>query len=382
MRPLKAIITLGALLTALLSSVVSADSPPIGDGAFQVLVEDTRGRDGIGVFGAVTGPEHPLGDGIDVLGSEGGTDAFSSYVTIRSYSSGTDYVQISDLPASGNFALGLEQFGQVQAVDGGYETTYTVPANDPLDITTGIVAANIVGESAIRVYGQITNRSPDPVVVGTRVLLDIALAGDDGPSITSGGGTVSQESEAAAPIAFTAGGQSLFVSGEGADSVRLAHWNRAFESSFDFEPSGVDVTSTGGLNDAALLLYFGADEASARTLLPEETFEFAVTISTGELAEICDNGEDDDGDGQIDEADPDCATSPTPSPTITPSPAQTTPRGGSSATPTSTAAGGPSSFPNTGGPFGLGEGAWWVMGAAGLIGVAGGAVFVARGRAS
>jgi hypothetical protein len=336
---------------------VRADTPLTGSNAYQVIVEDQAGSDGLGTFGAITGPDHPLGDSVDVLSTHGGIDAYSSYLTVRSYTTGTDYVQTSSAPASGNLVIPLEPYGSVFPVAGGYRAFYDVPASstagESLAIASDVTVTGDGLDSVIVLTATITNRNAFPAAIGVRYLLDVSQSGDDGPSVSVEGSTFSNESDIA-PVASpvivsppTIGASFATPSGTAEpDAVVFAHWNRAFESAFDFTPDGSDVASAGGLNDSALLYYFGHTSVRALTLGSNESATFSVSI--GQLpAENCSNGIDDDLDGLADAADSDCA-SPTPAPSTTnPSPSVPTPSPPGGATPSPTT--GPASLPNAGG---------------------------------
>jgi hypothetical protein len=111
-------------------STASGDSPSAGNDYYRVSVEDRTGKDGVGVFTIGTGPAHPEGDGQEILFAEDAPgDAATSYITVRSYTTGTDYVQTRRGPGSGNPVAGLDAFGSVEPLPGGYgrATTWRSP---------------------------------------------------------------------------------------------------------------------------------------------------------------------------------------------------------------------------------------------------------------
>jgi hypothetical protein len=399
-----AAILAGAFLLAVTTGSAGADEPPRGNEWFQVVVEDPPADplipdpardDGIGVFGAVTGPAHPRGEGEDIIASDGGTDAYSSFITVRSYSTGSDYVQPSDLPASGNLVIPMAASGPGREIDGGYDARYEVPLDGPtaeaLSVRTAIAVEGVGVASAIRISGSVTNNTPHPVDIGARILLDVALAEDDGPVLIAGGTTYTREATIVNPsgplrLASSEGSADIaLVAGEGnPDRVDFAHWSRANETAFDYAGDGEDITSPGGLDDSAVLVYFGASPETATNLEQGETFSFAVLL-TETLTEVCDNGSDDDGDTLGDSADPDCVSStatltaaPSASPTVSiaPQPSSTGAGPTASATPP-----GPAGFPTTGGPLGIdGTTFWLLVGAGAVIAATGGAAVVAARR--
>jgi len=134
-------------LASLLVLPAAADSSVAGNGFFQVIVEDTAGADGLGAFSLRTGPNHPAGGGHDVLFSGASAqDAASSYLTVRSYTTGTDYVQTTRGAASAYLVAPLDALATMEPIGStGFRTTYVLPgfgdAPDSLRIVSEIEAA-------------------------------------------------------------------------------------------------------------------------------------------------------------------------------------------------------------------------------------------------
>jgi hypothetical protein len=188
------------------------------------------------------------------------------------------------------------------------------------------------------------------VDIGIRYLLDVAPGGDDGPLLASGQAPAGIGTEATlnpVPLFPTVRANdrgndlSFVVIGDGPTPVlKYASWPDAFDSAFDYTTSSRDIASEGGLNDSALLYYFGGSTETAITLAPDDFVIVQVRlIAPQTFQELCGNGLDDDGDALIDETDPDCAP-PSPPPSPSPTPA---------AEPTATPLVTPGSLPNTGG---------------------------------
>ena len=343
----------------------TGDSAGAGNDFYRVFVEDGAGADGEGTFTATTGPSHPRGGDQPILfGDDSPFDAATSYLTVRSYTTGTDYVQTTSGPTSANRVVGLDEFASVAPLGAtGYRTTYELPGGDRspdlLTITSDISAegATFAG-SAIRISATVSNSGPIPVALGIRYLLDVAPAGDDGPALTLGAssGQLSEKTYRPAPeaVELIADGVAVHlpllvrtptVAADQlhrvalADTLKFAYWPDAFGSAFDYASIGRDIASPGGLDDSALLYYFGSTEEGAIRLAPGETATVSISVSGAGTQEICGNQADDDGDGLADAADPDCAPQPTP----TPSP----PANDGSPTPAPTRT--PSALPRTGG---------------------------------
>jgi hypothetical protein len=340
----------------LLPAAVRADTPPAGNDIFSVIIEDQAGADGQGVFGAITGPAHPLGEGVEVLSLRGSDDAFSSYISVRSYTTGTDYVQTAAGPASNNSVVGLNQYASVSPITGGYRTIYDIPPSSPaaesLELTVDVIVAD---GGTINVAATLTNRNTYPIVGGLRFLLDIATIDDDGPAPSVGGvGVESLESVLEPPGAEVDVPPDAVVitASPSPDSVVLAHWNRAFESAFAFAPDASDVTSPGSLNDSALLYYFGATEAQGLAIAPGGTVTAEMSLAPP-------------------------AQEVTPTPTSAPATATEPPSPGpatsSQQSASSTATPGPGALPSTGGFLGMDSGG------VGLLVLAGVSVAAATG---
>jgi hypothetical protein len=325
-----------ALLALSFAAAAHADTPPAGSSVFEVVIEDQAGNDGIGVFGARTGPGHPSGAGDEVLSLRGSGDAFASFLTVRSFTTGTDYVQTAAGPASANPVVLLEPYAAVESAPGGYRVTYDIssasPSAEALEITAEVSVSAEGASSAIRLSSTVTNNNTFPVSIGVRYLLDIATEGDDGPTVHTTGGDVSAESTIGTPPSVQAGtgsGATIFSTDAPPGQVTLAGWRRAFESAFAFAPDGSDVSSIGTENDTALLYYFGPTEADAITLPPGGSASFLVQAAQAQ---------------------------PSPTPTTTPGSTGTPTGPTASRSPVSASASpttGPSALPPTGGFLGL-----------------------------
>jgi hypothetical protein len=342
--------------------VASADSPPAGNGVYTVFVEDEQSVDGIGTFTVMTGPRHPTGDGQEILlNRDGPGDAATSYLTVRSYTTGVDYVQTTSDVFSANIVYPLDPFGEsIPTSENGYITTYHVSEYDQLTIESQIHAVGGITyeSSVVELKASVINTGTTPVVIGLRYLLDLAPGSDDGPVIQRPPDPepIGTEADLGSLPAYLNvlpnGGQrdvtfSLFgrsstpLAGLSAPTVKFVAWQSAFESAFDYQTSGVDVASEAGPNDSAALYYVGDTPSTAATLLPGEGMILEVHLGPEKSGqEDCSNAVDDDGDGLVDSVDPDCL-GPTPTPTPAPPPGLESP--------TPTPAMTPAELPHTGG---------------------------------
>lgn len=287
-----------AFLAPLLAAPASGDSPHAGNAFFEVLVEDAPGQDGIGALAVRTGPDHPAGGGQQVLfAGNHGDDAASSYLSVRSYTTGTDYVQTTRGAGSGNLVTSLDSLAFVEPIgSAGFRTTYTLPGAastpDTLSIVTEIEATGTsIADAAVELRTRITNDGSVPTALGIRYLLDFANGGDDGPAWREAGG-LPQNTEATrgvkpgivtvSPTSIEAAPVTIAVGTSNPSAVIFGSWTHAFPFAFDYTPAGRDVAGPCGLNDSALLTYAGRDQASAILLAPGESATVSVTLSMGD----------------------------------------------------------------------------------------------------
>jgi hypothetical protein len=336
MRRLAFALIVVAVTVVAIYSTASGDSPGAGNDFYHVSVEDRAGRDGLGVFTIGTGPGHPEGDGREILFAEDAPgDAATSYITVRSYTTGTDYVQTRRGPGSSNLVVGLDAFGSVEPRPDGYRTAYDLAAAaqpDPLRIVSKVTVGGATYEqSVVRLTTALTNTGDFPLTLGVRYLLDFSLYGDDGPVLLTENGPRSVEqsfSPVPATVQMRRGSSEqhpMAVRSESTDAapdaMKYASWSNAFEFAWDYTSKGRDIATDGGLNDAALLYYFGSTPATALHLDPGESVVVALELASG-------------------------PPEPSPTPTPSPSPASTsgTPTPSPSATPLRT----PAALPRTG----------------------------------
>jgi hypothetical protein len=314
-----------AILFVLAIGNANADTSDAGNSVFRVIAEDDLGADGVGTFTVLTGPDHPAGGGHEVLFSGAShADAASSYLTVRSYTTGTDYVQTASAAASGNLVSGLDSYSTLEPIaDRGFRTRYELPATGSApDELTIVSEVEVTGEglgSAVELRTSLTNEGQTPLALGVRYLLDFAPASDDGPALRTGDLPVHlEEALVAAPgdrlrVAPTVPGAPAVgtaVTAAASDRGVFASWKHAFPFAFDFTPAGRAVAGPCGLNDSALLVYFGSSVASAITLAAGESTTLVMALSA-----------DDTSGFPADDAS-ECAT---PAPTATPPPGEPLP---------------------------------------------------------
>jgi hypothetical protein len=312
----------------LLAGVTAAAAATGGNDFYTVTVEENPGGVGIGVYTFNTGMMHPV---TGFLGAQnvlfGGGIPGTSYTTIRSYTSGTDYTQRNGLTLAAGAppTLTLESFvlaGEEAVPIGdplspfGLATTYrpgaAAPAPDALTIAQ---SASVMGASfntsAVQLETSITNNGAAPVEVGVRYLWDLQIgSGDDGPTLQPkdpDGAVMTSEYDAPGPgfdtyevqdnndpfACFGAGNSPFpFFSVRGSvvgpaalapvPPTRLTYvaWPDASGlagkfsplvpaiNAFEYFPSGVDTSTCFLFNDDSAVAYWWGDSAGTALAIP------------------------------------------------------------------------------------------------------------------
>lgn len=261
-----------------------------GNTIYNVHLEDIPEL-GIGLYTATTGADHPAGPGLNIL--FGGGQPGTSYSTIRSYTSETDYVPYPGDPAAFLFSsfsiLSLDPFGAVEPLGAtGFRTIYTLPGPpvtpDALTVIQDVlVLGTTFSDSRIEISTTIINDGPDPVEIGVRYLWDYQIGDDDGPTfqaLTPNGPVLVTESVFSNPdfqvyrmedndvnplpptfnvLGTTTGPASLGPTTP--DLLQFVGWFSAVVETFDYTVDPTANVAEGG--DSAVLYFFGSDQEHA-----------------------------------------------------------------------------------------------------------------------
>ncbi len=286
-----------------------------GNGIYNVHVQDISSS-AVGTYTATTGPSHPAGPGLNVL--FGGGSPGTSFNTIRSYTTGTDYVQVPGR-SSTNTVVYLAPFGSVTPIGTtGFRTTYVLPGPGVTpDALTVLSDLNVNGttfqDSSISVTTSVTNNGATSVEIGIRYHWDFQIGSDDGPTlqqISPDGAVLVNETEFAPPtfvqyrivdndinptpptffIFGTATGPSGLLPPPTAPAVlQYVCWPSAVSTAFDYtvNPS-LDIATTASScrgsagGDTAVHYFFGANQASPIAIPPggEVTVSASIFLST------------------------------------------------------------------------------------------------------
>lgn len=290
-----------------------AETLTAGNQFYRVLVENSPERPdldappGVGTYGVITGPDHPAGEGLNVLYQVPSLPTGTSYTTIHSYSSGTNYVQGRGLTGDPT-TIWLNSYGTVTPLgDTGFRTTYTLPENAPDDLVI-ISEIQATGEtyeeSVVAITTAVRNTGTLPVAIGIRYLWDFQIARDDGPTLQpiNPDGTPSETETAyqqptfesfkivdndknATPPTFNVFGSvtgptTITPTPTPPDLLQFVDWEDAYLTPFSYtiNPSRTITLGEKVTNDSAALLFFGGDSPRSLNIAPGQTVTVSAAI--------------------------------------------------------------------------------------------------------
>jgi hypothetical protein len=295
-----AILVISVFATFPMSASAASKTGPTGSGGtvtvsnniYDLSVEDTLGSAGVGTYTVSTGAGFPQPNQ-DILYDGVAHFPWSSYLTVRSYTTNTDYVTSTDgsigsTPPFGVINIDPANFAIVPtatSVTTMWSTLGIMP--DALDITqVTAIEGTTVADSRVRVTTNVTNVGPEPVLIGIRYEWDLMIDGsDDAWFVERNPDGVWTETEIAyTPPTFeqfeTTNDQnapvfSIFGTVTGPptfiplptppDRLVYADWFGAYSNAFDYTPTGM----TG--MDSAVLYYWGNNRTNAILLVSGET---------------------------------------------------------------------------------------------------------------
>jgi hypothetical protein len=290
--------TPGAVAKSGIGGTVSATN-----GVYIVYVQDQHGS-GVGLYTIQTGPSHPAGSGLNVLFGNGAPG--TSFETIRSYTTHTDYITGVYLPASdpGFTEVALDPYGTVTLLGTtGLRTTYVVPGPavtggggtpDALTITEDVVIhGTTASDSSVSIQTTVANTGTSSVALGIRYLWDYQIGVDDGPTfqaINPNGPVLTHEAQFAPPnfeayqivdndgnprpptfaVIGTANGPiSTVPQPTPPDVLQYTCWPTDYATAFDYTINASNDVATGAgpcSDDSAGNYYWGVDQAHAFTV--------------------------------------------------------------------------------------------------------------------
>ena len=233
---------------------------------FARAIVDEPGEDGAGVFTIDTGPDHPL-PGVDILYG-GGSDAWSTYITVRVENTSKEYVTSNDIdvtPSTGYTLEVLENYLTSQSSGPNYYAlTFTLPEGLIVTQNVSIVGSGL--SSGVLVNLTVSNPTPDPYDVKVRMMLDLKIGVEDGAWVSvNGSGWIGNEFELLNPGPATIRATdnpsnptiiAVFTLGppdNPPDRVIYAGWPKLFDNAFLVS---VDPFTTVGGGDSAIAFYW------------------------------------------------------------------------------------------------------------------------------
>jgi hypothetical protein len=302
------------------SDMLSHGTVTATNSIYDIFVQDIPGG-GVGQYTVRTGPAHPVtvssGSPQNVLyGGQSGLPG-TSFNTIRSYTTGTDYYQGVSVPTSAFTTISLDPVmtpGISTTVTPlgttGYRTVYTLPGPPVTpDSMTIMQDININGTTFNNSSVEVTTTVTPWVTateIGIRYLWDFEIGNDDGPPFAERDPDVAptiyeadfappgfsyyriEDNDINIPVPFfdvfgtTNGPGAVTPPPTPPDLVQQAAWPLSFYTAFNYTTNPLlDVATTsapyrgfaGG--DNAVHYFWGPDPASAITILPGHS----VTVS-------------------------------------------------------------------------------------------------------
>jgi hypothetical protein len=267
----------------------------ISNGIYDVSVEDVTGGNGLGTYTVSTGTGHRQPNQ-DVLYHGAAHNPWSTYLTVRSYDTSTEYVSTSysPTPSAGYTVVNLDAvsttgFTSPTPTSAVAWWDLNTPADpDDLYIEQVIeVAGATLADSRVRVSTEVTNTGGNPVDIGIRYLWDIMIDGEDGSwfrATNPDGPWISREDEwtppafegfettndPASPVfsifGGTTGPSALTPPATPPDLLQFASWGSdpdpgLFGFAFDFTPAARTIAGPG--LDSAVAYYWGNTDDNA-----------------------------------------------------------------------------------------------------------------------
>jgi hypothetical protein len=272
-----------------------------GNDIYRIYVEEDAASGRLGTYTAATGPEHTVKDANILRGAKPPpANPWSTYLSVRSYSTEQIYVSREVIPGVHPEVTYLSDYGIVSANTADIKTTWVLPGPpetpDKLTIVQDIV---VIGEeevdSMIRVTVSVRNDGPDPVNIGVRYLWDLKIDINDFSEFRTHdpiSGWTDEFIDFDPPnfryfetTDFTTRGTfSIYgtVTGEyegleppptPANRFKYASWDTAYSNPWNFPVNG-----SGG--DSSVVYYWGSNSGNALHLEPGEEKSVTAYLMT------------------------------------------------------------------------------------------------------
>ncbi|PXF60592.1 MAG: hypothetical protein C4B59_08720 [Candidatus Methanogaster sp.] len=279
-----------------MTAAAGKDTMDLDNGIYSVSVLDVRGCSGEGTYTIATGSGHPVPNE-NVLWSDANHEFWSTYLTVRVYETGKEYVSTTTGPtqSSGYTVVDLDDCSPDTTLSGNeIHTTWTT--GEGLLINQIIaIEGSMPTDSRVRVTTHITNNNDTAnMSVGIRYVWDLAIGGEDGswfaerrPDsdwidtecewVTLGFRNYATTNDPNSSIFIVWGNLTVYDAlvppATTPDRLQFVAWGSSgdgvFDHAFDYTPTGQTLAGSG--SDSAIAYYWGDDETNAITLSPGES---------------------------------------------------------------------------------------------------------------
>ncbi len=248
---------------------------------FYTIAVATGGGSYIGTYTVATGPQHPAtitaGTPQDVLFGGAAHNPWSTYLTVRSYNTTSEYTTSgAPSPSPGYTSVPLDPYyASTSSTATSVTTTWNVNRqNDVFTIIQTIaVERTTLDNSRVRATTTVTNNGNAELDIGVRYLWDIMVDGEDGSyckTVNPYGSWLSTEQDwtppsfeqyqntnnPATPVFYINGsvsGPAFIPPPSPPDKLQFADWEDAYDVAFDYTTTGKTIAG----NDSAMVYYWG-----------------------------------------------------------------------------------------------------------------------------
>ena len=268
----------------------------IDNGIYSVSVQNIIGRYGEGTYTIATGSEHPV-PAKNVLYGGVDQDPGSTYLTVRVYETGREYVSTTSGPdnSPGYTVVALDYCSpDTKLSDNEISTTWVTREGLSINQTIA-VEGSTSADSMVRVTTRITNTNDKSnLSVGVRYVWDLMIGDEDGswfvekcpdrdwidtecewipPSFRNYAATNDPNSSRSIVWGNLTECDTPFPPATTPCILQFVAWGSSgdgvFNHAFDYTPSGQTLAGSG--SDSAIAYYWGDDETNAITLGPGES---------------------------------------------------------------------------------------------------------------
>ncbi len=263
-----------------------------GNNIYTIAVRNaTNDGSNMGTYTVATGPGHPAtisaGTPQDVLFGGAAHDPWSTYLTIRSYNTESEYTSSTAPSPSPTYThINLDNYyTSTSNTATSVTTTWNVRTrNNFTVIQTVAVEGTTISDSRVRVTTSVTNNGETDLNIGIRYEWDIMVDGEDGSyckTVNPYGSWLSTEqdwtppsfvqyqntNDPTAPVFFINGsvsGPVFTPPPTPPEKLQFASWSDVYDVAFDYTTTGKTIAG----DDSAMVYYWGYNRNLPITLAP------------------------------------------------------------------------------------------------------------------